>query len=58
MKFLLVLLLLLSGVATRAQGTTLRTKYWVGNTGNWADALDASGVAYRDEGYSFIYVDP
>ncbi len=27
-------------------------------TGNWADALDESGVAYRDEGYSFIYVDP
>lgn len=27
-------------------------------TGNWADALDDSGVAYRDEGYSFIYVDP
>lgn len=29
-----------------------------GCTGNWADALDASGVAYRDEGYSFIYVNP
>lgn len=27
-----------------------------GCTGNWADALDASGVRYRDEGYSFIYV--
>ncbi len=27
-------------------------------TGNWADALDASGVSYRDEGYSFIYVNP
>ncbi len=27
-------------------------------TGNWADALDASGVPYRDEGYSFIYVNP
>ena len=27
-------------------------------TGNWADALDDSGVAYRDEGYSFIYVNP
>jgi len=27
-------------------------------TGNWADALDACGVAYRDEGYSFIYVNP
>ncbi len=27
-------------------------------TGNWADALDESGVAYRDEGYSFIYVNP
>jgi len=27
-------------------------------TGNWAEALDASGVAYRDEGYSFIYVNP
>jgi predicted AlkP superfamily phosphohydrolase/phosphomutase len=25
-------------------------------TGNWADALDDSGVPYRDEGYSFIYV--
>lgn len=25
-------------------------------TGNWADALDATGVAYRDEGYGFIYV--
>ena len=29
-----------------------------GCTGNWADALDDSGVPYRDEGYSFIYVDP
>jgi predicted AlkP superfamily pyrophosphatase or phosphodiesterase len=27
-------------------------------TGNWADALDDSGVSYRDEGYSFIYVNP
>jgi predicted AlkP superfamily pyrophosphatase or phosphodiesterase len=27
-------------------------------TGNWAEALDASGVAYRDEGYGFIYVNP
>jgi phosphonoacetate hydrolase len=27
-------------------------------TGNWAHALDASGVRYRDEGYSFIYVNP
>lgn len=27
-------------------------------TGNWADALNDSGVAYRDEGYSFIYVNP
>ncbi|MCC5950827.1 MAG: alkaline phosphatase family protein [Acidimicrobiia bacterium] len=27
-------------------------------TGNWADALDESGVDYRDEGYSFIYVNP
>ncbi|MCU0267484.1 MAG: alkaline phosphatase family protein [Acidimicrobiales bacterium] len=26
--------------------------------GNWADALDDSGVSYRDEGYSFIYVNP
>ncbi len=26
--------------------------------GNWADALDASGVSYRDEGYMFIYVNP
>lgn len=38
MKFLLVLLVLLSSAATRGQGTTPRTKYWVGNTGNWADA--------------------
>jgi len=29
-----------------------------GCTGNWADALNASGVPYRDEGYSFIYVNP
>ncbi len=27
-------------------------------TGNWADALDVSGITYRDEGYSFIYVNP
>jgi hypothetical protein len=27
-------------------------------TGNWAEALDDSGVAYRDEGYMFIYVNP
>lgn len=27
-------------------------------TGNWADALDASGVDYRDEAYGFIYVNP
>jgi hypothetical protein len=27
-------------------------------TGNWAEALDDCGVAYRDEGYSFIYVNP
>lgn len=27
-------------------------------TGNWAHALDASGVEYRDEGYGFIYVNP
>jgi predicted AlkP superfamily pyrophosphatase or phosphodiesterase len=27
-------------------------------TGNWADALDDAGVPYRDEGYSFIYVNP
>lgn len=27
-------------------------------TGNWADALNDSGVRYRDEGYSFIYVNP
>jgi phosphonoacetate hydrolase len=27
-------------------------------TGNWADALDATGLAYRDEGYGFIYVNP
>ena len=25
-------------------------------TGNWADALDASGVPYRDEAYGFVYV--
>jgi hypothetical protein len=29
-----------------------------GCTGNWADVLDASGVAYRDEAYGFIYVNP
>lgn len=29
-----------------------------GCTGNWADALDASGVDYRDEAYGFIYVNP
>jgi arylsulfatase A-like enzyme len=29
-----------------------------GCTGNWAEALDDTGVAYRDEGYSFIYVNP
>jgi arylsulfatase A-like enzyme len=29
-----------------------------GCTGNWADALNDTGVAYRDEGYSFIYVNP
>jgi predicted AlkP superfamily pyrophosphatase or phosphodiesterase len=27
-------------------------------TGNWADALDESGVDYRDEAYGFIYVHP
>lgn len=27
-------------------------------TGNWAEALDDCGVSYRDEGYSFIYVNP
>lgn len=27
-------------------------------TGNWADALNDCGVRYRDEGYSFIYVNP
>ena len=27
-------------------------------TGNWADALDECGVAYRDEAYGFIYVHP
>lgn len=26
-------------------------------TGDWAPALDATGIPYRDEGYSFIYVD-
>jgi phosphonoacetate hydrolase len=29
-----------------------------GCTGNWAEALDQSGIPYRDEGYSFIYVNP
>jgi hypothetical protein len=29
-----------------------------GCTGNWADALDATGLAYRDEGYGFVYVNP
>ncbi len=29
-----------------------------GCTGNWADALNDCGVSYRDEGYSFIYVNP
>jgi hypothetical protein len=27
-------------------------------TGNWADALNDTGLAYRDEGYGFIYVNP
>jgi predicted AlkP superfamily pyrophosphatase or phosphodiesterase len=27
-------------------------------TGNWADALDDCGVAFRDEAYGFIYVHP
>lgn len=27
-------------------------------TGNWAEALDATGIPYRDEGYGFIYVNP
>ena len=27
-------------------------------TGNWAIALDDAGVAYRDEAYGFIYVNP
>ncbi len=27
-------------------------------TGNWAEALDSSGVDYRDEAYGFIYVHP
>ncbi len=55
--------------AVEASGAFDRTAFFVvadhgmeesdpGCTGNWADALDASGVAYRDEGYSFIYVDP
>jgi hypothetical protein len=25
-------------------------------TGDWADALDATGVPYRDEAYGFVYV--
>ena len=29
-----------------------------GVQGNWSTALDASGVAYRDEAYGFIYVNP
>jgi phosphonoacetate hydrolase len=27
-------------------------------TGNWADALEASGVPHRDEAYGFVYVNP
>ena len=27
-------------------------------TGNWAEALDDTGIAYRDEAYGFIYVHP
>jgi arylsulfatase A-like enzyme len=27
-------------------------------TGNWAEALDATGIRYRDEAYGFIYVNP
>lgn len=27
-------------------------------TGNWADALNATGLSYRDEGYGFIYLNP
>jgi hypothetical protein len=27
-------------------------------TGDWSDALDDAGVAYRDEGFGFVYVDP
>jgi hypothetical protein len=27
-------------------------------TGSWAEALDASGVAHRDEAYGFVYVNP
>ncbi len=27
-------------------------------TGNWADALEATGIDYRDEAYGFIYVHP
>ena len=26
--------------------------------GDWGDALAATGLAYRDEGYGFIYVNP
>ena len=25
-------------------------------TGNWADALDTTGIPYRDEAYGFIYL--
>ena len=26
--------------------------------GDWGDALAATGLPYRDEGYGFIYVNP
>jgi membrane-anchored protein YejM (alkaline phosphatase superfamily) len=26
--------------------------------GDWGDALTATGLPYRDEGYGFIYVNP
>jgi phosphonoacetate hydrolase len=29
-----------------------------GTTGSWAPALDATGVAYRDEAYGFVYANP
>jgi len=55
--------------AVQASGEFERTAFFLvadhgmeesdpGCTGNWAEALDATGLAYRDEGYGFIYVNP